>query len=387
MQRRLDELGEGIEAARRQAEADDLLPEGERRRDRRAADRPRRVPPRRRAARDAGRRRRLRVRRLTRPRSRPAAVRIGARSPVAGRCAAARSRSPWWPGRSSSGPPASATSGATPTSTRATRSGRTGLALSFTAAGRRRGWWPSGAGPNRARLVAVGALAAWSTAVWVVRDARILVADHEVGFKVVHTVLAVVSIVLAVAGLARGPPGQRRRGRPVRADAERRADGLTRRLSGRRRRRPRQHRVEGQGQAAAAAAGLEELVDRALDHVEAPRLELAADPRRRRRHDHGAVDHHRVGAERQRLVVGQHERLGHQRLDHLAAVAVPAERGDDGPAVVERAEREVEVVQPLVDQLDRAAPGSPAAATARWRAGRRTGTSSPTAARSGRPRA
>lgn len=28
MQRRLDELGEGIEAARRQAEADDLLPEG-----------------------------------------------------------------------------------------------------------------------------------------------------------------------------------------------------------------------------------------------------------------------------------------------------------------------------------------------------------------------
>lgn len=28
MQRRLDELGEGIEAARRRAEADDLLPEG-----------------------------------------------------------------------------------------------------------------------------------------------------------------------------------------------------------------------------------------------------------------------------------------------------------------------------------------------------------------------
>ncbi len=44
----------------------------------------------------------------------------------------------------------------------------------------------------------MGALAAWSTAVWVVRDVGILVADHEVGFKVVHTVLAVVSIVLSV---------------------------------------------------------------------------------------------------------------------------------------------------------------------------------------------
>jgi hypothetical protein len=45
--------------------------------------------------------------------------------------------------------------------------------------------------------VAVGALAAWSTGVWVVRDVSILAADHEVGFKVVHTVLAVVSIVLS----------------------------------------------------------------------------------------------------------------------------------------------------------------------------------------------
>ena len=52
-------------------------------------------------------------------------------------------------------------------------------------------------GSTRSRLWSVGALAAWSTAMWVVRDARILVADHEAGFKVVHTVLAVTSIVLS----------------------------------------------------------------------------------------------------------------------------------------------------------------------------------------------
>lgn len=44
---------------------------------------------------------------------------------------------------------------------------------------------------------AVGALAAWSVAVWAVRDVRIVAADHEVGFKLVHVVLGVVSIVLA----------------------------------------------------------------------------------------------------------------------------------------------------------------------------------------------
>jgi hypothetical protein len=75
--------------------------------------------------------------------------------------------------------------------------GRTGLALSFTllALAVVGALWR---GSARTRLVAVGALAAWSTAVWIVRDARILVADHEVGFKVVHTLLAVVSIVLSV---------------------------------------------------------------------------------------------------------------------------------------------------------------------------------------------
>jgi hypothetical protein len=89
--------------------------------------------------------------------------------------------------------------------------GRTGLALSFTvlAIGVAVALWR---GSERARLVTVAALAGWSTAVWIVRDARILVADHEVGFKVVHTVLAVVSVVLSVLAwrearrAAAGPP-------------------------------------------------------------------------------------------------------------------------------------------------------------------------------------
>ena len=76
------------------------------------------------------------------------------------------------------------------------RLGRTGLAASFTLLAlavvvtlwRRR---------PQASLIAVGALAGWSVVVWVVRDVRILAADHTGGFKAVHTVLAVVSIVLA----------------------------------------------------------------------------------------------------------------------------------------------------------------------------------------------
>jgi hypothetical protein len=74
--------------------------------------------------------------------------------------------------------------------------GRTGLALSFTllAVAVVVALWRRA---ERASLVAVGALVGWSVMVWVVRDGRILFADHEVAFKVVHTVLAVVSIVLA----------------------------------------------------------------------------------------------------------------------------------------------------------------------------------------------
>ena len=77
------------------------------------------------------------------------------------------------------------------------RWGRTLLALSFTilaivvvVALRRR--------LTHATVAAVAALAAWTTAVWIVRGIGILAADHDGGFKLVHTMLAVVSIVLAV---------------------------------------------------------------------------------------------------------------------------------------------------------------------------------------------
>ena len=45
----------------------------------------------------------------------------------------------------------------------------------------------------------ITALAGWTIAVWAVRTPYILVHDHPVGFKVVHTVLAAVSIALAVS--------------------------------------------------------------------------------------------------------------------------------------------------------------------------------------------
>ena len=75
--------------------------------------------------------------------------------------------------------------------------GRTGLALSFTLLALAVAVTVWRRAPQ-ASLVAVGALAGWTVVVWVVRDGRILAADHDLGFKVVHTVLAVVSIVLAV---------------------------------------------------------------------------------------------------------------------------------------------------------------------------------------------
>jgi hypothetical protein len=48
------------------------------------------------------------------------------------------------------------------------------------------------------RRYAVGALALWTIVVWVVRTPMILMHDRSAGFKVVHTVLAVISIGLAV---------------------------------------------------------------------------------------------------------------------------------------------------------------------------------------------
>lgn len=76
---------------------------------------------------------------------------------------------------------------------------RTALALSFTVLGlavasalaTRAGWLRP----------AVMALAAWSVAVWVVRSVGIATAGHDVGFVVVHLVLAVVSAALAALAL------------------------------------------------------------------------------------------------------------------------------------------------------------------------------------------
>ena len=45
----------------------------------------------------------------------------------------------------------------------------------------------------------VTALVVWTIGVWVVRTPYILVHDHPVAFKVLHTVLAAVSIALAIA--------------------------------------------------------------------------------------------------------------------------------------------------------------------------------------------
>jgi hypothetical protein len=45
----------------------------------------------------------------------------------------------------------------------------------------------------------ISALAGWTIAVWAVRTPYILVHDHPAGFKIVHTVLATVSIALAVS--------------------------------------------------------------------------------------------------------------------------------------------------------------------------------------------
>jgi hypothetical protein len=75
--------------------------------------------------------------------------------------------------------------------------GSTALALSFTVLAVAvvvTGWRRA----ERERWTAVVALAAWTTGVWLVRMITIAGGDRAVGFKVVHGVLAVVSIALAV---------------------------------------------------------------------------------------------------------------------------------------------------------------------------------------------
>lgn len=78
--------------------------------------------------------------------------------------------------------------------------GRTGLALSFTVLALAVvvfGWRKATETGRRALL----ALAGWTVAVWVVRSTAMLAGDWDAGFKVVHTLLALVSIALAVLAL------------------------------------------------------------------------------------------------------------------------------------------------------------------------------------------
>lgn len=102
----------------------------------------------------------------------------------------------------------------------AARSGRVGLALSFTVlgvallivAGRSRGRVLT-----RAEALVVQTAAVWTIGVWVVRAVGIALADHEAAFIAVHIVLAVVSVALAVVAvrattmpLRHGTTGNRR---------------------------------------------------------------------------------------------------------------------------------------------------------------------------------
>ena len=82
--------------------------------------------------------------------------------------------------------------------------GRTGLALSFTvlALAVAHALWHRSAWLRPA----VGALAAWTVVVWVVRAIGIATGDHEAAFIAVHLVLATVSIVLSAAAWLQTTP-------------------------------------------------------------------------------------------------------------------------------------------------------------------------------------
>ena len=83
----------------------------------------------------------------------------------------------------------------------------------------------------------------------------------------------------------------------------------------------------------------------------------ARTPVRAGRHQHRPADDDRVGGERrQRLLLGDHERLRHQREQRGRGLVVEGGGADDGPAVVERAEGEVQVVHPRVGDPQPADP-------------------------------
>ena len=79
--------------------------------------------------------------------------------------------------------------------------GRTALALAFTAFALATAWvwWQARRGrPVPGATTLVRSFAVWTVLVWVVRAVQIALADHGAAFVAVHTVLAVVSIALAV---------------------------------------------------------------------------------------------------------------------------------------------------------------------------------------------
>lgn len=85
--------------------------------------------------------------------------------------------------------------------TAAGRAARLALAGSFTLAGAvllAVAWRARGRVLTRAEARAVEVIAAWTVGVWLVRGVQIALADHAVAFVAVHTLLAVVSIGLAV---------------------------------------------------------------------------------------------------------------------------------------------------------------------------------------------
>lgn len=55
---------------------------------------------------------------------------------------------------------------------------------------------------NRREALVLRAFALWTVFVWTVRITNILGEDHSAGFKVVHTLLALVSVVFAMAAWA-----------------------------------------------------------------------------------------------------------------------------------------------------------------------------------------
>ena len=110
--------------------------------------------------------------------------------------------------------------------------------------------------------------------------------------------------------------------------------------------------VERKRQAARPAAGLQELRHVDDDGLKAAGAQLALQALRARRHDDGAADHDGVRAERGGLIVGERDRVGHERGDPPRALLVERARRVERRVRVQRAEDDVDVVVARVGELD-----------------------------------